>query len=249
MSDFLFGIHPVREALGGGRRRPLELFLLRDARSPRLEEVRLAAEQAGVPVRLRDKRDLDHLAGLPHHQGVVLRVEPFPYAPLDEILARWRSSGRPALLLLLDGITDPHNFGAILRSADAAGCQGVIVPRDRSCPVTAVVEKAAAGALAYLPICQVTNLSRTLEELKSAGLWIYGLAGEAAAEPLYATSLAGDLALVVGSEGGGLRPGVRRHCDHLLAIPMLGGVASLNASVAAALALFEVARQRNVAPP
>lgn len=245
MNDLLYGIHPVREALGSSRRRPLELFLLRDARSPRLEEVRQAAQQAGVPVRPREKHDLDRLAGHPHHQGAILRLEPFPYAPLEELLERWRASGRPALLLLLDGITDPHNFGAMVRSADAAGCQGVIVPRDRACPVTAVVEKAAAGALAHLPVCQVTNLSRTIEELQAAGLWIHGLAGDADADPLFAADLTGDLALVVGSEGGGLRPNVRRHCDRLLAIPMYGGVASLNASVAASVALFEAARQRN----
>jgi 23S rRNA (guanosine2251-2'-O)-methyltransferase len=199
---------------------------------------------AGEPVKRRQRQDLDRLVGHSHHQGVVLRVEPFAYAEPDELLERWRSSGEKAFFLLLDGITDPHNLGAILRSADAAGCHGVFVPKDRSCPVTAVVEKTAAGALAHLPLCQVTNLARTLDELKREGVWVYGLAGEESAGELYRTDFTGDLALVVGSEGTGLRPNVRQHCDGLLAIPMGGGVASLNASVAAAVALFEVVRQR-----
>ena len=155
----------------------------------------------------------------------------------------WQSSGRSAFFLLLDGITDPHNFGAILRSAEVAGCHGVIVAKDRSCSVTPVVEKTAAGALSHLPLCQVTNLARTLDELKQAGVWCYGLAGEEGAQNLYSSNLTGNLALVVGSEGKGLRENIRKHCDGLLAIPMQGQVNSLNASVAAAVALFEVVRQ------
>jgi 23S rRNA (guanosine2251-2'-O)-methyltransferase len=244
VGDLVYGIHPVREALRGGRRRPLELFLARDGHAQRLEELTAAAAAAGVPVRRRERGDLDRLAGHPHHQGALLRVEPFAYAELDELLAAWRASGRRALLLLLDGITDPHNLGAILRSADAAGCQGVVVPKDRSCPVTPTVDKAAAGALAHLPLCQVTNLARTIEELKRERIWVYGLAGEAGSGDLYRTDFTGDVALVVGSEGEGLRPNVRKHCDGLLAIPLHGGVASLNASVAAGVALFEAVRQR-----
>jgi len=248
-ADLVYGINPVREALRGQRRRPLELLVERGARSPRLEELLREAAVAGVPVQRRERQDLDRLAGCGHHQGALLRVEPFAFADAEDLLGRWRNSGERAFFLLLDGITDPHNLGAILRSADAAGCHGVFVPRDRSCPVTAVVEKTAAGALAHLPLCQVTNLSRCIEELKAAGVWVYGLAGEPGAADLYRIGLTGDLALVVGSEGAGLRPNVRRHCDGLLAIPMAGGVASLNASVAAALALFEVVRQRRQISP
>jgi len=243
-ADLVYGINPVREALRGQRRRPLELLVERGVRSPRIEELLREATAAGVPVQRRERSDIDRLAGHGHHQGALLRVEPYAYAEPDDLLARWRDSGERAFFLLLDGITDPHNLGAILRSADAAGCHGVFVPRDRSCPVTAVVEKTAAGALAHLPLCQVTNLSRCIDELKDAGVWIYGLAGEAEAGELYRTRLDGDVAMVVGSEGTGLRPNVRRHCDGLLAIPMAGGVTSLNASVAAAVALFEVVRQR-----
>jgi 23S rRNA (guanosine2251-2'-O)-methyltransferase len=244
VAELIYGINTVREGLKGTRRQPLELFALKEARSARVEEVLRAASDAGIPVRLRERGDLDRLVGNPHHQGVVLRVEPFAYAPLEDLLDRWRKTGRKAFFLILDGITDPHNLGAILRSAEAAGCHGVIVPKDRACPVTPVVDKASAGALEHIPLCQVTNLARTLEELKREGVWAYGLAGEEGAEPLYRTDLSGDLALVIGSEGAGLRPNVRNHCDGLLGLPMHGRVGSLNASVAAGVALFEVVRQR-----
>lgn len=244
MADLIYGINPVREGLQGRRRRPLELFLLKEAPSARVEDLLRMADRVGVPIRRRSRQDLDRLAGHSHHQGAVLRVEPFAYVDLEQLLASWHESGRKAFFLVLDGITDPHNLGAIARSADAAGCHGIIVAKDRSCPVTAVVDKASAGSLEHIPLCQVTNLARTLEDLKSAGTWVYGLAGEAEAEALFRCDLRGNLTLVVGSEGGGLRPNVRRHCDGLLAIPMAGGVASLNASVAAAVALFEVVRQR-----
>jgi 23S rRNA (guanosine2251-2'-O)-methyltransferase len=245
MADLIYGINPVREALRGARRRPLKLILAQNVSSPRHQELLREAGRAGVPVLRKTRQDLDRLVGHPQHQGVLLEIESFAYASLDDLLAAWRESGEKAFFLVLDGITDPHNLGAVLRSADAAGCQGVIVARDRSCPVTAAVDKVSAGALEHVPLCQVTNLARTLEKLQGEGLWIYGLAGEKDAAPLYRADLAGDVALVVGSEGAGLRPNVRRHCDLLLAIPMAGRVSSLNASVAAAIALFEVVRQRS----
>jgi 23S rRNA (guanosine2251-2'-O)-methyltransferase len=248
MDEYIYGINPVREALRGSRRRPLRLILADTSQSPRHQEVLHEADRAEVPVVRKKRQELDRLAGTSRHQGVLLEIEPFVYTPLDDLLARRRQTGQRAFFLILDGITDPHNLGAILRSADAAGCQGVIVARDRSCPVTAVVDKVSAGALEYVPLCQVTNLARTLEVLKNEGVWVYGLAGEEESASLYGgTDLTGDVALVIGSEGAGLRPNVRRHCDMLLAIPMAGGVSSLNASVAAALALFEVVRQRRPA--
>lgn len=244
MADYLYGVNPVREALQGSGRIPLELLVIATQRSPRLEEIVTLARQRQLKITERERRELDRLAGHTQHQGVLLRLEPFVYATLDELLDRWQQSGRTAFFLILDGITDPHNFGAILRSAEVAGCHGVLLAKDRSCPVTPVVEKTAAGALSYLPLCQVTNLSRAIEELKKAGVWCYGLAGEEDSQDLFACDLRGDLALVVGSEGKGVRPNVRAHCDGLLAIPMQGRVSSLNASVAAAVALFEVVRQK-----
>ncbi|MDT8419103.1 MAG: 23S rRNA (guanosine(2251)-2'-O)-methyltransferase RlmB [Desulfuromonadales bacterium] len=243
MADYLYGINPVSEALTGQGRKPQELIVVRGKQSPRLDELLEQAHALGVPVSRRERRELDRVAGHDHHQGVLLRLEPFAYADLGDLLQRWQQSGRPAFFLLLDGVTDPHNLGAILRSAEVAGCHGVILAKDRSCPVTPVVEKTAAGALCHLPLCQVTNLARTLEQLQKENIWCYGLAGEEGALPLYRSDLRGNIALVVGSEGKGLRPNVRKHCDGLLAIPMRGRIGSLNASVAAAVALFEVVRQ------
>ena len=243
MSELLYGINPVSEGLQGEQRKPLELLLQAEQRSPRLQELQRLAEKISISVSLKPRAELDRLAGHSQHQGALLRIEPYHYTGLGELLERWRKTERPAFFLLLDGITDPHNFGAILRSAEVAGCHGVIVAKDRACPVTSVVEKTAAGALAWLPLCQVTNLSRTIEELKKEGVWCYGLAGEEGAAPLFGSDLSGNLALVVGCEGKGLRPNIRKHCDGLLSIPMQGQVGSLNASVAAAVALFEVVRQ------
>jgi len=243
-SDYLYGVHPVREGLSG-RRQPLELFVVEGPINDRLQKLLKLAEERGVPVRRRQKQDLDRLAGHPRHQGVVLSIEPFAYADLDDLLAEWRNSARPAFFLLLDGITDPHNFGAVLRNAAAAGCHGVVVPKDRSCPVTNVVDKTSAGAVEHLPVCQVTNLARAIEQLKEQGVWVYGLCGESAGKPVYDEDLTGDIALVVGAEGEGLRQLTRKLCDGLLAIPMAGRIASLNAASASAVALFEVVRQRN----
>ena len=243
MSELLYGINPVSEGLQGEQRKPLELLLQTEQRSSRLLELQRLAENKQVNVSLKPRAELDRLAGHSNHQGALLRIDPYRYTGFDELLEQWRQSERPAFFLLLDGITDPHNFGAMLRSAEVAGCHGVIVGKDRACPVTSVVEKTAAGALAWLPLCQVTNLSRTIEELKKEGVWCYGLAGEEGSALLYDTNLSGDLALVVGCEGKGLRPNIRKHCDGLLSIPMHGQVGSLNASVAAAVALFEVVRQ------
>lgn len=242
--ELIYGINPVVEALAGRHRRPVEL-LVAEGPSPRLQELLRAAEVGGVTVRRVERRELDRCAGHGRHQGVALKVEPFAYQDLEDALQAWRDSGGPALFLVLDGITDPHNLGALLRTAEAAGCHGVIVPKDRACPVTAVVDKTSAGALAHIRLCQVTNLARCLDQFKQAGVWVYGLAGEVGAQPLHAADLTGHVALVVGSEGSGLRPNVRSHCDALLAIPMRGSVASLNASVAAGIALFECVRQQS----
>lgn len=243
MADYLYGVNPVTEALSGEGRKPQELLLAEAGQQQRLKQLKDLASSRTVPVRMLPRHDLDRLVGHNRHQGVVLRLEPFCYAPLELLLGKWHSSESDAFFLVLDGITDPHNFGALLRTAEGAGCHGVIVAKDRACPVTPVVEKAAAGALAHLPLCQVTNVARTLNSLKEVGIWCYGLAGEEGAQDIFSTRLSGHLALVVGSEGSGLRPNVRHHCDGLLSIPMRGQLTSLNVSVAAGIALFEVVRQ------
>lgn len=241
--DYLYGIHPVREGLRG-RRQPLELFLDEKGGGQRIDELLSLARERDVPVRQRSRQDLDRMAGQPHHQGAVLSMEPFPYTEIEDLVSAWQASGKPGFFLLLDGITDPHNLGAVLRNADAAGCQGVIITRDRSCGITNVVDRASAGAVEHLAVCQVTNLARTMELLKKSGFWIYGLAAGEGSRSLFAVELSGNLALVVGNEGEGLRQRTRALCDVLLEIPMIGGVASLNAASASAVALFEVVRQR-----
>jgi 23S rRNA (guanosine2251-2'-O)-methyltransferase len=248
MADYLYGINPISEALQGTGRKPLELFLTRGEPGDRLEKLQSLAKQQGLKTTFIERRELDRLVGHGRHQGVLLSLTPFSYVAFSDLIHDWRHSGEPAFFLILDGVTDPHNFGAILRSAEVAGCRAVIVAKDRSCPVTAVVEKTAAGALSHLAVCQVTNLSRTLVELKAADVWCYGLAGDEGSQNLFTTDLRGNLALVIGSEGKGLRQNIRRHCDALLSIPMVGKLNSLNASVAAGIALFEVVRQNSGRP-
>jgi 23S rRNA (guanosine2251-2'-O)-methyltransferase len=245
--EIIYGVNPVKEALRGSRR-AFELFVAQNAADQRLEKIVRLAEERGIPVRQRQRQDLSRLCGSEHHQGVALRIEEFAYAELDEILATWRQGGEPGLLVILDGIQDPHNLGALLRTAACAGANGVIIPKDRAVGVTAVVEKSAAGAADTIPVARVTNVTAALALLKEAGFWIYGAAVEGAGS-IYAQKFSGHVALVIGGEGEGIRPLVRKQCDVLFKIPLLGGVASLNASVAGGVALFEVVRQRLAAAP
>lgn len=240
--DILYGINPVREALRGNRK-AFELFVQTGGTDQRIVKLATLAEEKGIAVRRRERADLERLAGNPHHQGVVLKVAPFVYAELEDFLANHQESEGGLFLLVLDGIQDPQNLGALIRSAACAGVQGVIIPKDRACGMTPVVEKASAGAVETIPVIQVTNLVQALERLKQAGCWTFGLAGEANKD-IYQADYRGNLALVVGSEGEGIRPLVRKHCDLLLAIPHYGGISSLNASVAGGIVLFEAARQR-----
>lgn len=240
--EIIYGMNPVSEALRGTRR-AFELFVAGTATDRRLEKLLKLAAEKGIPVRKREKADLSRLCGTEHHQGVALRVEGFTYAELEDVLERCRASEEKGLLLVLDGVQDPHNLGAIIRSAACAGAQGVIIPKDRAARITPTVEKASAGAVETVAVAQVTNVAQTLEELKKAGFWIFG-AADSAPGNLYALELTGDVVLVIGSEGEGIRPLVRKTCDGLFSIPMRGGVSSLNASVAAGIALFEAVRQR-----
>lgn len=243
--EILFGINPVREALRANRK-AFELFVQQSGPDQRIARLAALAEERGIAVRRRERADLERLAGSPHHQGVVLRVAPFDYTDLHDFLAG-RAEDAPALfLLLLDGILDPQNLGALIRSAACAGVQAVILPRDRACGVTPVVEKASAGAVETIPVIQVTNLVQAVEQLKQAGCWVFGLAGDAS-QDIYQADYRGHLALVIGSEGEGIRPLVRKHCDLLLSIPQYGGISSLNASVAGGIVMFEAARQRSSA--
>jgi 23S rRNA (guanosine2251-2'-O)-methyltransferase len=241
------GIHPVRELLRAGRR--LHEIVVADTREgsgPVADIERLAAD-AGVPVRHVRPDELERLAPDAVHQGVVALAPPFPLVDVDRLLAHAEESGRPPLLVAVDGVTDPHNLGSIARSAEAVGAHGLVLPDRRSAPITPVVEKAAAGALAHLPVAGVTNLVRALADLGQSGVWSLGLDGEAEATLAGHPLAGGPVVLVVGAEGGGLSRLVRERCDALVRLPMLGRVGSLNASVAAGVALYTLLAARGAA--
>jgi len=229
------GIHPVREALLAGA--PLErVVVARGLGGPRIDEIVALCRERNVPLRFEPRASLDRLAAKTPHQGVVGVAAAQRFAGLDDL------SATASLLVLLDGVEDPHNLGAILRTAHAAGAGGVVVPERRSAPVTETVAKASAGAIAHIPVARVSNMNRALDQLKERGWWIYGFDQNGQYD--YDTvARAERAALVFGGEGKGLHDQVRRKCDYLVRIPLAGKVASLNVSVAAGVALFEWRRR------
>lgn len=234
--SLIAGIHPVREALKAGQ--PMDrVHIVRAASGPRLQEIIDLCREAKIPVRFDTREALDRLIkGLPH-QGVVAFPSSQKTANLDDVL------GRANLLVILDGVEDPHNLGAIIRTAHAAGATAVVVPERRAAGLTETVAKAAAGALAVMPVVKVTNLNRTLELLKEKGFWIYGL-DERGTASYSETEFTNPAAIVLGGEGQGLHEQTRRHCDFLVRIPMAGQIASLNVSVAAGVVLFDWRRRQ-----
>ncbi len=239
----VYGLHAVHAMLERAPERVLELWLKEDRADRRARALRDLAQLAGVRIQAATPALLEKLAGEVSHQGAVAAVRPLPAWDEAQLLRHLDTLMHAPLLLVLDGITDPHNVGACLRSADAAGVDALIMPRDRSAGVDAVARKVAVGAAEFVPVVAVTNLVRTLEALKRHGVWIAGLAGEAD-KRVFDADFTGPLALVVGAEGPGMRRLTRECCDYLLAIPMAGHVASLNVSVSAGIALFEAVRQR-----
>jgi len=242
----LYGKNPVRELLRGPGEGLFELYLAEGGtRAAALGELEKLARERGAKVRTAPKSKLDRLAGTDHHQGVVAVVADYRYAELGDLLGQARHAGASPLLLLLDGVLDPQNLGAAIRSAYALGAHGVVIPRDRAVGVTPAVAKASAGASEKCLVSRVVNLAKTLEALKEAGLWSVALSQDAV-RSLEEVDLRGPLALVLGSEGQGLRPLVRRTCDLEARIPMAGELDSLSVSASAAIALYEVARQRGI---
>jgi 23S rRNA (guanosine2251-2'-O)-methyltransferase len=241
MARLLYGVHPVEEALKAGR--VTALFVSEGETGPALKGVHDAAQRAGVSPIARPRQALDELVRRAPHQGVVAVTGEYPYASVEEILAKAKSGDRPPLLLVLDGVQDPQNLGALVRTAHVVGVHGVIIPRDRAVAVTPTVVKASAGATEYTKIALVTNVARTLEELKAAGIWVAGAVAVGGDAP-WKTDLSGPLALVLGAEAKGIRPLVLRGCDLLIKIPMVGMVASLNVGAAGAMLLYEACRQR-----
>jgi 23S rRNA (guanosine2251-2'-O)-methyltransferase len=240
--DIIFGIHAVEALLKHSPERIIELWLMQGREDERLTPLIHQAKAFGTSIQVTSRKVLDDKAESAQHQGIVARVKAAKILgehDLDELLAK---TDLP-FLLILDGVTDPHNLGACLRNADAAGVQGIIVPKDNSVGLTAVVSKVACGAAETVPLFQVTNLARTMRHLQEKGVWIVGTAGEADCE-LYQADLKGPLAIAMGAEGKGLRRLSRECCDTLVSIPMAGSVSSLNVSVATGICLFEAVRQR-----
>lgn len=242
--DLLSGVNPILEKLKTAPEEIIEIMIMQSPRSSTLQEVEVESRRLGITLHYRSRRFLDALAQSRKHQGILAWVQPYSYLPFSDLEECLKKSPGADWVLVLDNVTDPRNFGALLRTAEAVGIRDIVIPKDRSVRITPVVAKASAGAVNYLRICQVTNLRRALRALKHQGLWVVGLE---ATSPIsyhnrkYPTRVA----VVVGSEGRGLRPLVQRECDFLVSIPMRGKISSLNVSVAGAVFLYELLRQRS----
>ena len=241
-ADTIAGRNAVMEALRAGRAIDC-LYVQRGERSGALQAVLSKAKQGGTPIKEVDPRKLEHLCGGANHQGVVAVAAVKEYAQVEDLFRLAQERGEPPFFVICDGLEDPHNLGAVIRTADAAGAHGVIIPKRRSAGLTAIVGKTSAGAVSYMPVARVSNLPATLEELKKKGIWVYGTAAEGATS-LYEADLKGPAAIVIGSEGSGMGRLVREKCDFLVSIPMKGHISSLNASAAAAILLYEAVRRR-----
>lgn len=240
-ANYVYGIHAVKRRLQQSPRQCVEL-VCSDRRSPRIMELVDLARRAGVEVRLEKRELLTRLCGSDRHQGCLLEtVETSPQLDFQQCL---EGINTDSLLLVLDGVQDPHNLGACLRSADACGVDAVLIPRDRAVKVNATVRKVAAGGAESVPVIEVTNIARSLKELKQAGVWIYGTSDRADTS-LYEHDYRGPIALVMGGEGSGLRRLTMESCDHLVKLPMRGQVESLNVSVATGICLYEILRSRS----
>lgn len=242
-TNLIEGRHAVSEALRSGRTID-KLYMLYGSNDSALTALKARATALGISVNECDRQRLDAMSTTGAHQGVIAVAAAHEYAELADILCAAREAGEPPLLVVCDGINDPHNLGAIIRSAGAAGAHGVVIPKHRSVGLTATVAKAAAGALEYVPVARVPNMTAALKELKAQGVWVYGTSDRGSGA-LYATDLTGPAAIVIGSEGDGMSRLVSETCDFVMSIPMRGKIASLNASNAAAVVLFEAVRQRS----
>lgn len=240
--DILEGRNAVLEALRAGRAID-KLYIARGETDAALRHIAGLGREAGVVVVDCDRRKLDAMSVTHAHQGVIAVCAVTQYVSPEDILALAESRGEPPFIVACDEISDPHNLGAIIRSAECAGAHGVIIPKRRSAGLTAVVGKTSAGAAEHLPIARVPNMPAALRMLKARGVWVYGAAAEGAS-PMWKTDLTGSICLVIGSEGEGLGRLVRENCDALVSIPMRGQISSLNASAAAAVLLYEALRQR-----
>lgn len=237
------GRNPVTEAIRAGR--PIDKVLIQDGAGGAADRVRKLALENGIPVETVPKKDIDKLAAGENHQGIVAFASSHDYASVDDILAAAEKSGEPPFIVVLDGIEDPHNLGAILRSAECAGAHGVVIPKRNACGLTETVSKSSAGAVEYVPCAKVTNIARTLDDLKERGIWIY--ACDMDGETYYKQDMTGPCAIVIGAEGKGISRLVKEKCDFTVSMPLMGKIQSLNASNAACVLMYEIRRQRQLA--
>lgn len=248
-SEIAYGIHSISAIIANEPERLIEVYALKGREDDRITPLIDQARALGASVQFMSRKVLDDKSDGEQHQGIMARVKVAKQkdeADLSDLLAQLDKQNIPPLLLILDGVTDPHNLGAVLRTADAAGVHGVIVPKDRSAKLTGTARKVACGAAEVMPLFVVTNLARSLKSLQNEGVWIVGTAGEAE-QDVFHKSMTGPLALVMGAEGTGMRRLTRENCDDLVKIPMAGSVSSLNVSVATGVILFEAVRQRTLA--
>ncbi|CAM3621766.1 23S rRNA (guanosine(2251)-2'-O)-methyltransferase RlmB [Parendozoicomonas haliclonae] len=246
-NDISFGVHAVQALLESHPDQIMEIWFQKGRRGGRVEKLIEEARDSGIPVKFVDRDRIERKAGSEQqgavHQGVLALVRAAKVYRENDLFALLDELDKPPFLLILDSITDPHNLGACMRSADAAGVQAVIVARDKSAPLNSTARKVACGAAETVPLITVTNLARTMRDLQERGIWLIGAAGEASSN-IYTTDLNGSVGIVMGAEGSGLRRLTREHCDALVHIPMVGSVSSLNVSVATGICLFEALRQR-----
>ena len=240
--NILEGRNALTEALSSGRAID-KVFIAEGSTDRALARLAAQAKQAGAVVVETDRRKLDQMSATGAHQGVIAMVAAHSYATIDDILDRAKARGEAPLIVICDELSDPHNLGAIIRTAECAGAHGVIIPKRRSVGLTAVVGKASAGALEYMPVARVSNITAAMKELKERGVWVFGTAADGTT-PLYGADLKGPAAIVIGNEGEGMSRLVAENCDLKLSIPMKGNISSLNASAAAAILLYEAVRQR-----
>ncbi len=241
-TNIVFGVHAVKALLNSAPKRVRQLQLLKGRQDKALQGIVALAEMYGVGITFVNRKELDDAAD-GNHQGVVAHCAPAESLKEEDLYALLDKLDTPPFLLILDGVTDPHNLGACMRSAEAAGVHAVVAPKDNAVGLNATARKVACGAAEVLPFVSVTNLARTLKKLQEKGVWLIGAAGEAE-QSIFQTDLKGPIGLVMGAEGAGLRRLTREHCDYLINIPMAGSVSSLNVSVASGVCLFEAVRQR-----
>lgn len=243
MKNIIYGRNSVKEAMKANRNISC-IFVDKDLKMQRgsILQILSLAKDKNISIKTLDSKALDVKANFGNHQGILAIVEEYKYSSVEEILNIAKEKKEPPFIIVADGIEDPHNLGAIIRTAECAGAHGVIIPKHNCCGITSTVEKVAVGALEYMKVARVTNLARTLENLKKCGIWIY--CADMDGQAYYSCDFSGPVALVVGSEGKGVRPLIKKHCDFVVSLPLLGHISSLNASVAAGILMYEISKSR-----